>query len=108
MRAARRDDTARSGAPHLAHLMGAYFHQDWDLNHADEWAVLSDFIQKEPHRARPLAAEIDQVLAELGSEEELKRLVIDQLGGYFLADWDGGTYRGWLTEMARRVRGSSS
>lgn len=92
--------------PALDHLMGAYFHQDWDLDHEDEWAVLDDFIDKEPASARLLPAEVDEVLRTLRTEGELKGLLVDQLGGYFLADWDGGTYRGWLTGIAERVRAS--
>lgn len=90
--------------PALAQLMGAYFHQDWDLDSPDEWAVLEMFIAGEPALASALPDEIDSVLAAGPDEDQLKELVIDRLGGSFLADWDGGTYRGWLAEIASRAR----
>ena len=88
----------------LGHLMGAYFHQDWPLLDSDEWAVVNHYLADEPDRARELAADIDRALTEFTTEDELRRLVIDKLGGSFLADWDGGTYRAWLSEVARRAR----
>jgi hypothetical protein len=90
--------------PALDQLMGAYFHQDWEDEAADEWAVLDLFVAGEPDTAELLPGEINHVLTQLQSEAELKHLVIEELGGSFLADWDGGTYRGWLTQIADRVR----
>ncbi|MCB0896990.1 MAG: hypothetical protein H6529_07155 [Nocardioides sp.] len=92
----------------LGQLFGAYFHQDWDLDNSDEWEVLESFMRTEPRRARMLPDEIDSVLSTIDTEEQLKSLVIDQLGAYYLADVDGGTYRAWLQEIADRVRAATA
>ena len=92
----------------LGSLLGAYFHQDWDLDSEDEWAVLELFVAREPSLTAHLPGEIDQVLASRPTENDLRALVVDELGGYFLADWDGGTYREWLTEIADRVRSATA
>lgn len=91
----------------LDHLMGAYFHEDWGLDHVDEWSVLAEFERDEPELARKLPAEIDAVLARFTTERELERYVVRELGGRFRADWDGGTYRGWLQQIADRVRATT-
>lgn len=88
----------------LDHLMGAYFHQDWVDDHPDEWAVLAAFERDEPDLAAKLPSEIDRVLEQFPTESELENYLVRVLGGDFNAAYDGGTYRGWLTEMAIRVR----
>ncbi|MGB0102063.1 MAG: contact-dependent growth inhibition system immunity protein [Nocardioides sp.] len=88
-------------------LMGAYFHQDWTLDHADEWAVLAAFEQDEPALAQRLPAEIDRVLAKLQTESDLEHYFVRVLGADFNAAHDGGTYRGWLTQIAERVRAAT-
>ena len=94
--------------PALDQMMGAYFHQDWHDEAADVAGVIDLYVANEEALAPLLPAEIDHVLATCDTEDELKRLVVDQLGGYYLADWDGGTYRGWLQQIADRVRAATA
>ena len=47
-------------------------------------------------------------LLHVQSESDLKKLVIDDLGGYYLADRHGGTYRAWLQQIADRVRAATA
>ena len=91
----------------LDHLMGAYFHQDWTLDHPDEWAVLAQFERDEPDLARKLPDEISEVLTEFTTEAELEHYVVRVLGGDFNAEHDGGTYRAWLQQIADRVRAAA-
>jgi hypothetical protein len=95
-------------APALDQLMGAYFHQDWEYEADDTMGIVDLFVQGEPVLAPLLPREIDDILATYQSEAELKTLVIDDLGGYYLADWDGGTYRAWLQQIADRVRAATA
>ena len=93
--------------PALDQLMGAYFHQDWDSD-GDEWDVLELFRSDEPVLAAKLPVEIERTLAAYPDETRLKSFILDELGGCFAADWDGGTYREWLTQIADRVRAATT
>ena len=92
----------------LDHLMGAYFHQDWMLDHPDEWAVLAEFERDEPDLAKKLPGEIAEVLAEFATEAELGHYVVRVLGGDFNATHDGGTYRAWLQQIADHIRAAAA
>ncbi|WP_155992866.1 contact-dependent growth inhibition system immunity protein [Nocardioides sp. URHA0020] len=89
--------------PALDQLMGAYFHQDWDVD-GDEWDVLDLFRKDEPGLAAALPDEIERTLADHPDEAGLRSLIVDELGGSYAADGDGGTYREWLTQIADRIR----
>ena len=88
--------------PALDNLLGAYFHQDWFDEHADEWATLDDFIEGEPRLAPLLPREIDQVLDEMPTEDEVDTF-LRSLGSCYTTTREEGGYRGWLVEIARRV-----
>jgi hypothetical protein len=96
-----------TSTPALEQFLGAYLHQDWRMEAPDVWTVVDLFMRDEPVLAADLPAEIARVLTDLPTEPDLKKLVIDELGGYYLADADGGTYRSWLQEIADRVRAAS-
>ena len=66
------------------------------------WGIVGLFVADDPDLAAALPDEIAAILIDSPSESELKKLVIDDLGGYYLADWDGGTYRAWLQQIADR------
>lgn len=78
LREARHDYQSRHGAacfPNLAHLMGAYFHQDWDLEAEDEVGTVRLFFSMEPEAAVPgLHAELRLLLEDGWREEELAGL----------------------------------
>ena len=95
-----------SEVPALDQLMGAYFHQDWDLD-GDEWDVLELFRRDEPQLAATLGIEIERTLERYPDEAGLKSYILNELGGCFAADWNGGTYREWLTQIADRVRAAT-
>lgn len=93
--------------PALEQLMGAYIHQDWSED-GTIWDAVDLFVNQDPTAAGQLPKEIDDCLLALPTEPELKHYVIDQLGGYYLADAHGGTYREWLTQIADRVRAATA
>jgi hypothetical protein len=92
--------------PALRQLMGAYFHQDWELD-GDESDVVDLFVRHEPESADRLPAEVDRLLAELPDEPALRSFILEDLGAYYLADAEGGTFRGWLSQIAERVRAAT-
>lgn len=94
--------------PALDQLMGAYFHQDWEEDADDPMEVVDQFLRGEPSLAPLLGPEIDELLASEASEAELRRLLVDGFGGNYAADWNGGTYRAWLQQIADRVRAATS
>jgi hypothetical protein len=94
-----------TGDAPLEHLVGAYLNQDvWDF-YPNVMAGVDDFLRDEPDLALPLALEIDALLAADPSEGELTDLM-RRLGAGFLPDDHG--YRGWLTQIADRVRQATS
>jgi hypothetical protein len=90
----------------LEYLLGSYFHQDLHEVYGDEWGALDQFIVNDPHRLAGLPEEIDGLLASKVSEGELREYVT-AVGAEFRPGGEGG-YRGWLTEIARRVREATS
>jgi hypothetical protein len=55
----------------LEHLIGAYFHQDWNLVYATRDEAVGDFVRRSPDRAAMVTREIDELLSSTGSDEEL-------------------------------------
>ncbi len=90
-------------APAFWHFAGAYLHQDWPEEYGDPWRALAAFVTDEPALAAAMPDEIEHALQDNGSEEGLAAFVIVQ-GAAFVPGPDDGGYRGWLTEVARRVR----
>jgi len=88
--------------PALRLLLRAYLTQDYPYDYGDAWGAVEAFA-REPEKAPLLRAEIDEVLAANPTEPELKRLFLDEYASDYLPEWDGWTYRAWLTEAARRV-----
>ena len=89
--------------PAFWQFAGAYLHQDWPDEYGDPWRALEAFITDEPALAQVLPHEIERALQEHGSENELASFVAGQ-GGFYVPRPEDGGYRGWLTEVARRVR----
>ncbi|GAA2147094.1 hypothetical protein GCM10009844_23970 [Nocardioides koreensis] len=87
--------------PALRQLMSAYLHQDYDLI-GDVWENVDAFVTESPDLAVLLPGEVAWTLANYPDEAELERFV-DTLGCQLGPLDDEGGYRGWLTEIARRV-----
>ena len=93
--------------PALDHLMGAYLHQDYDLYGKTPMDAVEAFLNDEPDLARPLAAEIDALLASGLTEQEVERRVFD-LGCQVYPDKGYAGYRPWLAVIAERARENRS
>ncbi|GAA2143393.1 hypothetical protein GCM10009844_15840 [Nocardioides koreensis] len=92
--------------PALWEFLGGYLHQDWALEFTNEWQALDQFISDAPELASSMTDEINRVLSEHKSEDDL-HAYLAQLGANF-RPLDEAGYRGWLSEIARRVEAGRS
>jgi hypothetical protein len=87
--------------PALGHLMGAYFHQDWDLDGLDDRQTVEAFVRESPGVAADLPDEVEHVLAQMSDEAQLEAY-LEALGCDVLPP--DGSYRTWLTQLAAYAR----
>jgi hypothetical protein len=84
-------------------LLGAYLHEDWADDYPDLWHAVDDFTDGEPQAARHLRADVEQVLSQCQSEQELQH-ALRQHGIVYYPPGDGwDSYRTWLLAVAARV-----
>lgn len=88
--------------PALAHLMGAYFHQDFHDLYGGVWQTLAAFTSDSPVEAAELPREIARVLNAYESDHEIEGY-LDRLGCEYRPEAGQGGYRAWLEDIARRV-----
>ena len=88
-----------TGYPTLWQFFGAYMHQDWRLDYADEWSALDDFIRSEPGGAEGFCKEAAELLATEPSEEELRELLLDEYLAAAMMENLGWKYRDWMQAM---------
>ena len=88
--------------PALEHLTGTYFNQDFHATHGGVWETVAAFMEDEPALATDLPDEIASALNNFPTEESMQRYLIGVGCEYWPQPEDNG-YRGWLTEIARRV-----
>ena len=82
--------------------LGAYLHQDWDLDYDGVWDAVRAF--KADASADDLRAAIAQTeeLRDAGlDEEQLRRTVVDELGVEYWPPGDDLTFQAWLDELVR-------
>ena len=85
----------------LASYLGAYLHQDWHDDYPDVWAALDGFLSDgPPENAQVFRADIAALLAEHPVEEDVRRIVLDDLGSCCLVEVFGWTYRDWLKALS--------
>src|ERR1044072_4717104 len=84
----------------LGQLLGAYFHQDWTAMNSDAAAVVHEIVANNARAALSrAAAEIDELLQRLASEDELARVFYPELGIYYTPPADGISYSNWLRSV---------
>ena len=92
--------------PHLSQFLGAYFHQDWDLDDPDEQEVLNRFMRSEGEdRVRAARVELNRLLAMPFDDEELSDIVFRDLGCYY-SPTPNRAMRQWLRSVAERLADS--
>ncbi|MAS54712.1 MAG: hypothetical protein CMJ44_08840 [Pimelobacter sp.] len=86
--------------PQLETLIGVYYHQDFET----VWGTLDDYLAHSAATERAeLVDEIGGILVTLSNDAEIDRY-LDSLGNCVDCSKEPGGYRGWLEEIARRVR----
>jgi hypothetical protein len=86
--------------PLIKRFLGAYMHQDWHDDYADEWAAVADFMHDAPDEVAPFQSEIAALLAEHQFEDQVKSVVLDELRSCYMPDVLGWKYRDWLKALS--------
>jgi hypothetical protein len=87
----------------LTYLMGAYFHQDWDVDGGTVSDTVSTFLDERRDLVSSCADQIDALLAQDLAEGELEAQLAEWGNDYHAGDTDAA-YRFWLTEIRRQIR----
>jgi len=90
--------------PTLDYFFGVYLHEDWPDDYGNEWTALDAFMAEGPAEDPQLfRADVTRLLAEDPSEDDLRKLILDDLGCYLNPEVDGWTYREWLQALSDHV-----
>ena len=92
--------------PRLKELMRAYFHQDFYAAYGGMWETVDAYVADDPVDSSKLPDEIGWALEHYPHEDELRQYVLELGCEYRVQPEDNG-YRGWLTEIARRVEAAT-
>jgi hypothetical protein len=90
--------------PALALLASEFLHADWPDEYEDVNEAVHAFATARPALAVRLPPEVDTLLAEMLSEEQLEDVLVGHLGLAHRPN-RGITYQRWLREVAQRVQG---
>lgn len=96
-----------TGFPRLAHLFGAYMHQDWAVEGQDWPDLVRNFAQGEPGTdLAAVAAEVERLLTDFPEDAALSDQLFRVLGCYYAPrpDLGGPDVRGWLRQVADFLR----
>lgn len=87
----------RAKFPYLEQFLGAYFHQDWDLEDGNALEVICHYLRDESATIIPLVIDdIEHLLGLKWDEPSLRNVVIYELGCYYDPTCDGLSYGEWL------------
>jgi hypothetical protein len=92
----------------LFQFFGATFHEDWLTESSDSKAAVLRFRSNDPDEALLAANDIEEVLRTYAEEQKVADLLLHELGCYFYAPAEGHSYRSWLVDVARWLRGEPS
>ena len=90
--------------PALALLASEFLHADWPDEYEDVDDAVHAFATDRPALAARLPREVDNLLAEMLSDEQLEDMLVEHLGLAYRPD-RRMTYARWLEEVALRVHG---
>jgi CdiI immunity protein len=93
--------------PRLAHLFGAFMHQDWDTEGKDWPDLVGNFAHGQPAaELEATANEVDRLLAEFPEDAGLNDQLYRELSCYYdpRPDLGGPTVRAWLGQVAGSLR----
>jgi hypothetical protein len=88
-------------------LFGAYFHQDWSMDAKDWKGIVRAFISDSTaDEVASTISELQALLHDVESEEEIERLLYTEFGCYYTPrpDLGGLSVRKWLEEVCEELR----
>lgn len=92
----------------LRQLMAAYFHQDWYDEYGGSWeAAVDDFARRAPSRVEGATSEIATLLRTAPTDVDLAR-ALDELGNFYWAGDDPGSYVAWLNDVKARLEAGTA
>ncbi|WP_160007344.1 contact-dependent growth inhibition system immunity protein [Rhizobium sp. 18055] len=84
----------------LEHLLGGYFHQDWDVEGANDAEVISAFQRTEPvKRIEVTIAEIDHILQLFTGDASKIEELLTAWGCEYYYQTDGLSGQEWLQRV---------
>jgi CdiI immunity protein len=87
----------------LERFVGVYLHEDWADDYPDLWHAIDDFVDGDPQAAPHIRADVEQLLSQCQSDQEIQRAV-RALGIKYCPPGDGwDSYRAWLLAVAAHV-----
>jgi hypothetical protein len=91
--------------PNLFQLLGGYFHQDWCLDDPNAEAALRRYMNDTvPGQVQDTVNEIDALLTKNLSDDQLKQMLLVDLGCYYDPTADNITHAEWLRWVQNRLR----
>lgn len=94
--------------PDLYQFFAGRFNQDWDLDAPDDTGVIERFLHEEPPEFVTAARQqLNALIALELPEEELQRVLFQDLGCYYDATHDGGSVTTWARSVAARLEGQA-
>lgn len=86
----------------IKQLLGAYFHQDWNLDDPTWESVVERYVRDEPGQGRIAATELERLLISTLFDEDVSAMV-KKLGCYY---WAGSAseMRTWASQVVRLLR----
>lgn len=87
----------------LENFFGAYFHQDWMMEHDTSDDVVAYYMQSEADAVPAVLQQLDRLLTSTDDEVELTKRV-QALGCEYDPRGDGASYRQWLESVRHQLR----
>jgi len=89
----------------INNFFAGYFHQDWHDDDPSEDAVVERYMRDATtQEIRDLIEDIEEYLRDHPDDDELLRLLFDDLGCFYLPTADGLTARQWMTHVVHLLR----
>lgn len=89
-----------TASPHLKHLFGAYFHQDWREEASSHVDAVKNFMQGEPPDVvRGATLDLFALLSSTMTDDELRDLIVVGFGSSCDPTLVGTSMRSWLREL---------
>lgn len=96
------DSQIKAKYPGLSHFFGAYFHEDWNLDHASANDVIELFLSEcNREDVARIVQEITQLEGSSPTEEVLRESIFS-LGSYYDVTADNVTFKEWIGRVRKR------